>query len=108
MKRSTDRILTTHVGSLVKPDDVQDLIAAREAGRVHDAAALSGRVARAVAEVVRAQAEVGIDVVNDGELSKSSWGAYFRTRLTNVETRPGQRSTPGLIYERERRWRRRS
>ena len=101
MQRSTERILTTHVGSLVKPDDLQDLIAAREAGQAHDADALSKRVTSAVADVVRKQAAVGIDIVNDGEFSKSSWGAYFRTRLSNVEARPGQRSTPGFIWERE-------
>jgi 5-methyltetrahydropteroyltriglutamate--homocysteine methyltransferase len=103
MQRSTERILTTHVGSLVKPDDLQDMITAREMGQAYDAAALAARVTSAVAEVVRKQAEVGIDVVNDGEFSKSSWAAYFRTRLTNVEPRPGQRSTPGFIFEREER-----
>ncbi|MBV9327780.1 MAG: cobalamin-independent methionine synthase II family protein [Chloroflexi bacterium] len=101
MQRSNERILTTHVGSLAKPDDLQTMIAAREAGQPYDAAALAGRVTDAIAEVVRTQAEIGIDVVNDGEFSKSSWGAYFRTRLSNVDARPGQRSTPGLIYERE-------
>ena len=93
MQRSTERILTTHVGSLVKPDNLQDIIAARETGLPYDAAALSARVTSAVAEVVHTQAEVGLDVVNDGEFSKSSWAAYFRRRLTNVEARPGQRST---------------
>jgi 5-methyltetrahydropteroyltriglutamate--homocysteine methyltransferase len=101
MMRSSERILTTHVGSLAKPDDLQDLIAAREAGQAYDSAALASRVTDAVREVVRKQADLGLDVVNDGEYSKSSWGAYFRTRLTNVEARPGQRSTPGLVYERE-------
>jgi 5-methyltetrahydropteroyltriglutamate--homocysteine methyltransferase len=91
------------VGSLVKPDDVQDQIVAREMGHPFDEAALSARVTMAVADVVRTQAEVGIDVVNDGELSKSSWAAYFRSRLTNVESRPGRRSAPGLIFEREER-----
>jgi 5-methyltetrahydropteroyltriglutamate--homocysteine methyltransferase len=103
VKRSTTRILTTHVGSLVKPDDVQDMISAREAGQPYDAAALAARVKTAVADSVRKQADVGIDIVNDGELSKSSWAAYFRTRLTNVEARPGERSTPGLIFDREER-----
>src|SRR3954464_332909 len=103
MKRSTDRILTTHVGSLVKPDDLQAMINAREAGDSYDAEALDARIASAIDEVVRKQADVGIDVVNDGEFSKSSWGAYFRGRLTNIEARPGQRSTPGLIWEREER-----
>jgi 5-methyltetrahydropteroyltriglutamate--homocysteine methyltransferase len=101
MQRSTERILTTHVGSLVKPDDLQDMIAARESGQAPDAGVLATRVRTAVGDIVRKQADVGLDVVNDGELSKSSWAAYFRTRLTNVEARPGQRSTPGLIYERE-------
>lgn len=101
MQRSTDRILTTHVGSLVKPDDLQDMISAREAGEPYDAGALQARVSSAVSDIVRKQAEVGVDIVNDGELGKSSWGAYFRTRLSNVEARPGQRSTPGLIFERE-------
>ncbi len=103
MQRSTDRILTTHVGSLAKPDDLQDMITAREAGQSYDAAMLATRVKNGVDEVVRTQAEVGIDVVNDGEYSKSSWGAYFRTRLANVEARPGQRSTPGFIFDREER-----
>src|SRR5438552_3304413 len=101
MQRSTERILTTHVGSLAKPDDLQDMIAARETGQPYDKAALAARVTSAIGEVVRTQADVGIDIVNDGEFSKSSWGAYFRTRLSNVEARPGQRSTPGFIFERE-------
>jgi 5-methyltetrahydropteroyltriglutamate--homocysteine methyltransferase len=101
MKRSTDRILTTHVGSLVKPDDLQRMIVARDLGQTYDEAALEARIKSAIAEVVRKQAAVGIDIVNDGEFSKSSWASYFRRRLTNVEARPGQRSTPGLIWERE-------
>jgi 5-methyltetrahydropteroyltriglutamate--homocysteine methyltransferase len=101
MQRSTDRILTTHVGSLVKPDDLQDMISDREVGQPYDTNALAARASSAIADVVRTQSEVGIDIVNDGEFSKSSWGAYFRTRLTNVEPRPGQRSTPGLIFERD-------
>jgi 5-methyltetrahydropteroyltriglutamate--homocysteine methyltransferase len=101
MKRSVDRILTTHVGSLVKPDDLQAAIVAKDKGEPYEAEAVAKRVTTAVAEVVRRQAETGIDVVNDGEFSKSSWAAYFRTRLTHVEARPGQRSTPGFIFERE-------
>jgi 5-methyltetrahydropteroyltriglutamate--homocysteine methyltransferase len=101
MKRSTDRILTTHVGSLVKPDDLQDMITAKDTGQPYDEGGLRKRLPEAIAEVVRRQGEVGIDIANDGEFSKSSWAAYFRGRLTNIETRPGQRSTPGLIFERE-------
>ena len=98
MQRSTERILTTHVGSLVKPVDLQDLIAARELGQPYDAGALKGRVTSAVGDVVRTQAEVGIDVVNDGEFSKSSWAAYFRTRLEQRRgaTRPAQHAGTDL------------
>ena len=103
MKRSTDRILTTHVGSLVKPDNLLQMVTARDQGQAYDAAALKARVTQAVAEVVQRQAAAGVDIVNDGEFSKSSWCAYFRGRLTNVEARPGQRSTPGFIWEREER-----
>src|SRR5581483_5349755 len=101
MKRSTNRILTTHVGSLVKPDDLQAMISARDAGQPYDAAALNARISGAIRDVVARQAKAGIDIVNDGEFSKSSWGAYFRSRLTNIEARPGTRSTPGFIWERE-------
>ena len=98
MKRSTDRILTTHVGSLVKPDDLQAMINAREAGDAYDAAALDARIASAIGEVVRKQAEVGVDIVNDGEFSKSSWGAYFRGRLTQRRSasRPAQHARQHL------------
>jgi 5-methyltetrahydropteroyltriglutamate--homocysteine methyltransferase len=101
MKRSTDRILTTHVGSLVKPDDLLQAVAARDEGQPHDAQALEQRIRGAIEDVVRKQAEVGIDVVNDGEFSKSSWGAYFRSRLSNVEARAGWRRTSRFIYDRD-------
>ena len=101
MKRSTDRILTTHVGSLVKPDDLQAMINAREIGQPYDLDALEARIRSAVREVVRKQDEVGVDIVNDGEFSKSSWGAYFRERLSNVEARDGQNSRPGNIWDRD-------
>jgi 5-methyltetrahydropteroyltriglutamate--homocysteine methyltransferase len=101
MKRSMDRILTTHVGSLVKPDDLLQAVAARDEGQPHDAQALEQRIRGAIGDVVRKQVEVGIDVVNDGEFSKSSWGAYFRSRLSNVEARQGWRRTSRFIYDRD-------
>ena len=101
MKRSTNRILTTHVGSLVKPDDLQSMITAREHGDAYDAKTLDARITSAIGGVVRKQADVGVDIVNDGEFSKSSWGAYFRDRLNNVEARLGARSTPGNIWDRD-------
>jgi len=100
VKRSESRILTTHVGSLVKPLDLADMFSARQAGKPVDEAAMASRIKSAIAEVVRKQADVGVDIVNDGELSKSSWGAYFAGRLSNVEVRDsGPPRTP--IFARE-------
>jgi 5-methyltetrahydropteroyltriglutamate--homocysteine methyltransferase len=101
MQRSRERILTTHVGSLVKPDGLAETILARDRGEEVDLDALGLRISSSINNVVRKQADMGIDIVNDGEFSKSSWGAYFRRRLTNVEARPGQPSTPGTIYDRD-------
>lgn len=70
MKRSTGRILTTHVGSLVRPPEIIAAVKARALHRPYDPEALARDVRRGVAEVVRRQAEVGIDVVSDGELGK--------------------------------------
>ena len=101
MKRSTDRILTTHVGSLVKPAELEEVVLARELGQATDEESFSKLLRSSVTEVVQEQASVGVDVVNDGEFSKSSWGAYFRSRLSNVVPRPGQRATRGMIYDRD-------
>lgn len=69
MRRSAERILTTHAGSLARPDDLRDMLAARDERRPYDAAALGARVRVAVADEVRQQAAIGLDIVNDGELS---------------------------------------
>ena len=82
MKRSTNRILTTHVGSLPRPADIREMNDAKVSGRPVDQAAWSARVKAAIAEVVRLQVEAGVDIVNDGELSKSSWSSYVNERLT--------------------------
>jgi 5-methyltetrahydropteroyltriglutamate--homocysteine methyltransferase len=79
MKRSTERILTTHTGSLPRPDD---LLTALEASTPRDIAAM---VTRAVADIVRKQMEVGVDVVNDGEMSKPSYATYVKDRLSGFE-----------------------
>src|SRR6202158_2988304 len=81
MKRSTERFLTTHTGSLPRPDALIRRMYAREEGVPVDPAALSERVASAVEEVVRKQAEAGVDVVNDGEMSKPSYATYIKDRL---------------------------
>jgi 5-methyltetrahydropteroyltriglutamate--homocysteine methyltransferase len=81
MKQSVERFLTTHTGSLPRPDDLIRMMFAREEGVPVDRAALGARVRSAVAEVVRKQADAGIAVVNDGELSKPSYATYIKDRL---------------------------
>ena len=89
MKRSTDRILTTHVGSLIRPAPLQELLRAKQAGKPYDWAAYEACLKSSVAEVVRKQAEVGVDVVSDGEFGKSiSWSQYVLERLSGFERRP--------------------
>jgi 5-methyltetrahydropteroyltriglutamate--homocysteine methyltransferase len=81
MKRSTERFLTTHTGSLPRPDDLVRMMYAKEEGVPVDASALATRVRLAVFEVVRKQRDGGIDLVNDGELSKPSYATYIKDRL---------------------------
>jgi 5-methyltetrahydropteroyltriglutamate--homocysteine methyltransferase len=81
MKRSTDRFLTTHTGSLPRPDDLVQMMYAKEEGAAVDGPALAERVRTAVAEVVRKQRDAGIDIVNDGEMSKPSYATYIKDRL---------------------------
>jgi len=81
MKRSTDRILTTHVGSLPRPHDLQELLQARRAGRHVDRDALESAISDAVVDAVRRQVAAGITVVNDGEQGKPSYTSYIRDRL---------------------------
>jgi 5-methyltetrahydropteroyltriglutamate--homocysteine methyltransferase len=93
VKRSTDRILTTHVGSLPRPADLRAMLTAKSSGQPYDAQAFAQRVQSAVAEVVQQQVASGIDVVNDGELSKPNFTSYARERLSGFEVReyaPGQ------------------
>ena len=93
MKRSTDRILTTHTGSLPRPDDLLAMIRAQAAGIPVDAAAFAARVQSAVTEIVQQQVEAGIDVVSDGEMGKPSFATYVSDRLAglggvNTDPRP--------------------
>jgi 5-methyltetrahydropteroyltriglutamate--homocysteine methyltransferase len=82
MKTSAARILTTHVGSMPRPEGVRALLRTRLAGQTVNEAELAARVQEAVAEAVRRQARAGIDVVSDGEMSKTSFLAYTDERLT--------------------------
>src|SRR5215471_8678474 len=82
MTRSIDRFLTTHTGSLPRPDDLIRTMYAKEEGVPVEPAALAARVRDAVADVVKKQSVAGIDIVNDGELSKPSYATYVKDRLT--------------------------
>jgi 5-methyltetrahydropteroyltriglutamate--homocysteine methyltransferase len=89
MSQSKNGILTTHVGSLIRPSDLLALIDARQAGKPVDDSAFAQTLRRSVADVVRQQAEVGIDIVSDGEFGKTgSWSRYVVERLAGIEFRP--------------------
>ncbi|MGB2659264.1 MAG: cobalamin-independent methionine synthase II family protein [Pseudolabrys sp.] len=81
MQRSRDRFLTTHTGSLPRPDDLIRMMYAKEEGVPVDTSALAARVHAAVAEVVRKEADAGVDLINDGEMSKPSYATYIKDRL---------------------------
>jgi 5-methyltetrahydropteroyltriglutamate--homocysteine methyltransferase len=89
MKRSTDRILTSHVGSLIRPAALQDFLRAKQSGKPYDEAGYQTCLKESVAAVVRRQADAGTDVPSDGEFGKSiSWAQYALTRLSGFERRP--------------------
>jgi 5-methyltetrahydropteroyltriglutamate--homocysteine methyltransferase len=89
MKHSTTRILTTHVGSLIRPPALLEFLSAKQAGKPYDEKAYQACLTEEVAEVVRRQSEVGIDVPSDGEFGKSiSWSQYVLERLSGFERRP--------------------
>ena len=81
MIRSEERILTTHVGSLPRPDDLIQMMFAKEEGIPVDRNALDARVSNAVSEIVASQAGAGVDIINDGEMSKPSYATYIKDRL---------------------------
>jgi 5-methyltetrahydropteroyltriglutamate--homocysteine methyltransferase len=88
VKTSTDRILTTHTGSLPRPKPLVDLVLAREEGRAVDAGAFEAETARAVEDVVARQLAAGIDTVSDGEMSKPSYTTYIRHRVAGIAPDP--------------------
>ncbi len=89
MKRSTDRILTSHVGSLIRPPELIEFLRAQQAREPVDDAAFEKCLKNAVADIVQRQAEVGIDVIDDGEFGKTiSWSQYALERLSGFERRP--------------------
>jgi 5-methyltetrahydropteroyltriglutamate--homocysteine methyltransferase len=88
MEKNSERILVTHAGSLPRPADLRAMVVAKSAGQPYDAAVLERRLTEAVAETVRLQTENGIDIVNDGELSKFNFTDYVRDRIAGYEDRP--------------------
>jgi 5-methyltetrahydropteroyltriglutamate--homocysteine methyltransferase len=89
MKRSTDRILTTHVGSIVRPEALLSLSHPKD-GAALDTDAYTAALHDAVGDVVRKQVTAGIDIVNDGEYGKSSWANYVLERIKGFQVREGQ------------------
>ena len=99
MKLSTERILTTHVGSLPRPQDVVDVLFAQDHGACYDAAKFEQVVAQGVRDAVSRQGESGVDVISDGEMSKISYATYIRHRVTGFEPGEVPRATPQDLDE---------
>jgi 5-methyltetrahydropteroyltriglutamate--homocysteine methyltransferase len=103
MKRSTDRILTTHVGSLVRPPGLVELMRAKENGQPYDQQDLVARVQSSVQEVVHKQVETAVDIISDGEYGKPSFSGYVNERLSGFERRPRDpHESPLLNWGRDR------
>jgi 5-methyltetrahydropteroyltriglutamate--homocysteine methyltransferase len=94
MRLSTDRILTTHVGSLPRPDDVAALLEAKEFGEDYDARAFEARMDSAVAECVADQRAIGLDVINDGEITKTGYATYIQDRLSGFSG-----DSPSVLFD---------
>ena len=94
MKTSTDRILTTHVGSMPRPQVVVDQLFAQDQGQAYDPAEFDQVMRQAVREVAAKQVAAGVDVISDGEMSKISYATYIRHRFTGFEIDEVPRATP--------------
>jgi 5-methyltetrahydropteroyltriglutamate--homocysteine methyltransferase len=101
MKRSSQRILTTHVGSLARPHALLELMQAQVAGQPYDAEAFARLAREAVADRVRMQAACGIDIVSDGEQSKAGFYGYVAERLTGLEPRPTSSLPDRAVWKEE-------
>jgi 5-methyltetrahydropteroyltriglutamate--homocysteine methyltransferase len=98
LQQNTDRIQTTHIGSLPRPHNVLDLLKAKLNGQTYDQAALDKAIAEGVRDNVRKQVDCGIDIVTDGEVSKPGFFTYIQERLSGFEPRPGQKL---LLFQKE-------
>jgi 5-methyltetrahydropteroyltriglutamate--homocysteine methyltransferase len=102
MKCSSERILVTHAGTLPRPTDLTEMLAAKNEGKSYDHEAYSQRVRTAVGQGVRQQADCGIDIINDGELGKANFSRYTRERLSGfVEKQAGPDFRPTSIFGRD-------
>src|SRR5262249_15504068 len=98
VQQNTDRIQTTHIGSLPRPHPLLDILKAKYQGQPYDEGELNTLLARAVAECVRKQIECGIDIVTDGEYSKPGFFTYIRERFDGFEARPAQKL---ILFQKE-------
>ena len=98
VQQNTDRIQTTHIGSLPRPHAVLDLMKAKFSGQPYDQKTYDATIAKAVADGVRKQVECGIDFVTDGEFSKPGFFTYIQERLEGFESRPNQKL---LLFQQE-------
>jgi 5-methyltetrahydropteroyltriglutamate--homocysteine methyltransferase len=98
IQQNTDRIQTTHIGSLPRPHDLLDLMKAKFNGKPYDQKQYDAVLAKSVADSIRKQAECGIDVVTDGEFSKPGFFTYIQERLEGFEARPGQKM---VLFQKE-------
>ncbi len=97
-QQNTDRIQTTHMGSLARPHSLLDVMRLKYSGQPYDEAAYAAELKKSVAAVVKKQADCGIDIVTDGEFSKPGFFTYIRERLDGFEARPNQKL---VIFEKE-------
>src|SRR4026208_2133332 len=103
MKRSTARILTTHVGSLTRPVEIIDAMRARVSQEPYDRQSFAETLRKGVAEVVRRQGANGLDGVSDGEFGKSGFAIYINERLGGFEHCPGDPEESGVSRGKDRR-----
>src|ERR1700726_2628416 len=97
MKRSTDRILTTHTGSLARPDALLEMMREKEKHRLYDQGAFPARARQAVLDAVRRQCEIGVDIPSDGEQSKSGFTSYQAERFTGFQPADPQPAATGIV-----------
>ena len=92
-----ERIPVTHAGSLIRPAELLSFLSAIDQGKAYDSAAYRAALAKAVADVLARQVEAGVDIVDDGEMGKSTWITYLYERMTGLESRPVEGSVTSIL-----------